>query len=54
MKLLLNEALDLRYSQEIQLEHERSPGFFVPVIDCEYCVALDTDSDTIVKSQSFT
>ena len=35
MKLLLNEALDLRYSQEIQLEHERSPGFFVPVVDCE-------------------
>lgn len=33
LKLLLAEALDLRYTQEMQLEHERTPGFFIPVID---------------------
>ncbi|KAJ9121791.1 hypothetical protein QFC22_002413 [Naganishia vaughanmartiniae] len=33
LKLLLNEALDLRYSQEIHLEHQRNPGFFMPVVD---------------------
>ncbi|KAJ9111720.1 hypothetical protein QFC19_001080 [Naganishia cerealis] len=33
LKLVLNEALDLRYSQEIHLEHERTPGFLMPVVD---------------------
>ncbi|KAJ9102605.1 hypothetical protein QFC21_003006 [Naganishia friedmannii] len=33
LKLLLNGALDLRYSQEIHLEHLRNPGFFMPVVD---------------------